>query len=434
MEYSGSKYNQFIQFLLYKLNFVPSEFLDEYTQKLQKTIHQFKAIGNTENEKDLRPYCKYEFDGKVYAITDYQLPSYLQLEYEIKSKKKYERITSKNSKYVTPSDIASYTFCPVSYSITNSIQYTTLESANIGTKLHSEKGLSTYFKSSSAKQPKSGDREVEVNDRYYKSETIEKLEAILANYDVVYAGHQEEGKNKYFYNVHDNFRGQPDFILQHKKTKKYIVVEEKFQWEPDFYLDEYGQLNVKNDFAGSRVERAYEKSNHSLFYPNHINQLKSYIYGIKDYEIERGVLIYWKYSTVVDEETGERFQKIDDCVYKVIDRKYEKEDRAQLNAIVAKIWEMNQKQSVPYDLTTRNVSKCASCVHNFLCGHKTGNFKTLSYPYHDDYLKVKGYLPFPEEARRNEYSPEIKEAEVEIKLNDKYCYEATPEEILEWNL
>lgn len=49
----------------------------------------------------------------------------------------------------------------------------------------------------------------------------------------------------------------------------------------------------------------------------------------------------------------------------------------------------------------RNPAKCASCIANLLCGHKTGQFEDYSIPYSLNYLKTY-YAKFPEELRKDD--------------------------------
>jgi hypothetical protein len=51
-------------------------------------------------------------------------------------------------------------------------------------------------------------------------------------------------------------------------------------------------------------------------------------------------------------------------------------------------------KNIIFDIDKRNFKKCASCVNNFLCNHKTGKFTKLSLPYDIEYFnKIKSYTP-----------------------------------------
>ena len=64
---------------------------------------------------------------------------------------------------------------------------------------------------------------------------------------------------------------------------------------------------------------------------NHINQLKSYMYGISEFVIDKAILIYWKY------EIKEKSKIVTKCYYKIIDKSQENNDKTELNDIYKQI-------------------------------------------------------------------------------------------------
>jgi hypothetical protein len=112
----------------------------------------------------------------------------------------------------------------------------------------------------------------------------------LSKSSIVFYGHDNE-ENRYFKSANENFIGQPDYIFKNDTTNDIFVVEEKFQFLPkdpstfdySYYSDEEEQKIIK-------------KRASKTFFSNHVNQLNSYIYGIGEYDIRYGYLVYWKYE------------------------------------------------------------------------------------------------------------------------------------------
>lgn len=184
-----------------------------------------------------------------------------------------------------------------------------------------------------------------------------------------------------------NYFGQPDYIFKNKDTYQIFAVEEKFQFVPkdptDFYY---------NNYTAEEEKKIQKKRNETYFFPNHINQLNSYIQGIADYDISYGYLVYWKYEI----ENG--YPKILSCnVLKIEKTEVGYENFKNIFSQVAKT--INNKGG-PFNIGQRNPFKCSSCVSNVLCGHKTGKYTEFSFPYKLDYLKLT-YAEFPEELRKS---------------------------------
>ena len=133
-----------------------------------------------------------------------------------------------------------------------------------------------------------------------------------------------------------------------------------------------------------------------MFFQNHINQLSSYIYGIEEFDIKYGYLIYWKY------ELDGSFPNIVACNILKIEKTVE--GRQQIRESFIGIKNLIINKGGNFDINTRVPVKCASCVSNLLCGHKTGKYTYFSIPYSKTYLKLAS-IPFPEELKKQTEPP-----------------------------
>ena len=84
-----------IKYFLQKLNFSEDEinkddsFTRKYLNYLRKSYIHFKNLGTCDDVKNLLPYFKYTYDGKIYKINEFTLVNYLQLELKIKENKDF---------------------------------------------------------------------------------------------------------------------------------------------------------------------------------------------------------------------------------------------------------------------------------------------------------------------------------------------------------
>lgn len=384
----------FITFLLDQLNFIQEievkrgQFNAQYLNELSKSYSKYRSLAScdyitkTHNNleiiipKNALLSFKYEDNGEFFEVLSFSIFNYLQLEIKVKENGWYD-IIYKDSNYISASDIANFTYCPVSYAISKSIKYKILTSAKIGTELHEASFTNSLIdKNSKGIYADSTDGEI-LNDENFKN-----LSSILSDCEIIYSGHTEKEKNKYFKSAKGKFIGQPDFILRDRTTNKIFVIEEKYHNIPKAFQSFGDRVHFKeleNDISYKRDKR--------LSYDNHINQLLSYIYGITEYDIEYGILIYWKY-----ELNGSR-KNITKCNFLIIERK--DEYQKTINEIYLKIKLFLNTKSLDFDVDTRNPSKCANCVNNILCGHKTGNYNEITLPYSSKYLKINK-VSFPD--------------------------------------
>lgn len=423
MSFSEKQF-ELIKYLLRNLNFLESEvneengFVYKYLNELSETCVQFKNVGNCIDENKLLPYFKYVYDGNTYKVDEFSLINYLQLELNIKKKKEFVKI---NNALITISatDISNYTYCPVSYSISKTFKHFLLESTEIGIEKHTNSLIHKLVKNA-IKQDNKIDNNVEFSEYELNYDiNYQELKNKLKDFEVLFSGHKDNEK-KYFKSFKSNYVGQPDYILKNIITNEIVIIEEKYQFIPseieDYSWNYYdaGKIATARDTYERIMESINEKRNKNIFYENHINQVMSYLYGISEYEIKYAFLIYWKY------EIKDKKQIVTKCYFKTIDRKQEKRDREKLNLIFRNIIKINKEGKINFELNNRKASKCASCVNNYLCGHKTGRYNTLSVPYQINYLQTKNNVPFPEILKKNKDEKSNSNKSPLISLTDEY--------------
>jgi hypothetical protein len=388
-------------FLLKRIGFVQDDFLDKYTESLEKVSPRFKYLGKQkkvfdDNDTNPRPefnniYIKYEDKGDYFLPESFNIIDFLNYEINLKKTKKIKH-KSYNNTYITATDLSNYTYCPVSFSINRTMETEKIESAIIGTSQHEKNLLINYIKPfKDIEFNISGYVEVEKINNFdnFINENNQNFLSEISDSKILYSGHIDgEKEKKYFKNVKGNYYGQPDYIFKNKKTNKIFVVEEKFQFvQKDPTNFEYSYYNMDEQ------QKIINKRNDNKFYPNHINQLNSYIHGISEYEISYGYLIYWKY------ELSNGVPEIISCsVLKVENTEQGKENFINLFQIVSKTI---RNKGGKFTLSNRNPLKCSSCVSNVLCGHKTGKYNEYSFPYNLNYLNLT-YADFPEELKNKD--------------------------------
>jgi hypothetical protein len=278
------------------------------------------------------------------------------LTFEIKAKGEAQ-YNPKNNNLISATDISNYTYCPVSYSISKTFNLPKIESAAHGTYLHEKHRIINYLTSIEA--TRANNFPFKISNPFLNESNKSFFEDLNDSTLIYYS----QDKN---YFIKGDYVGQPDYIL--KNTHHYIV-EEKFQYQ-------------------NREERHINS-----FYDNHINQVASYIYGIPDYNLAYGYLVYWKYYF----DNGRPI--IHTCYVTKIEKSNETLKNLKTAYINLKKFNTNKLQ--PFNITTRNPGKCANCISNLLCGHKTGRFDQLSIPYSQEYMKTY-FAAFPKELKPND--------------------------------
>src|SRR5690606_13009534 len=90
--------------------------------------------------------------------------------------------------------------------------------------------------------------------------------------------------------------------------------------------------------------------------------------------IDYGFLVYWKYNF---RDNGQI--NIDECHVKRVDKT--ESNKESIVSIFSALQRFMNEKKRPFDSVDRSPKKCANCVYNVFCGHKTGYFTNLTFPY-----------------------------------------------------
>lgn len=344
--------------------------------------------------KDKDSYKKYIDKGDYYLPDKFNVIDLLRIEYETKKKRNF-KLKQASFDFISATDLSNFTYCPISFSISKTFEIAKLESAQIGSLQHNKTKLINYVLSnkdnrhyaSIEKQLGDDEKKDSTFDNFINEEN-RNFFSTLKSSEVIFYGHDKfENKTKFFKSSKGNFIGQPDYVFKGSNGDHYIV-EEKFQYLPKVYE------NVVNTLGND--DKVSNKRQPTRFYDNHTIQLLSYIYGISDFDVKFGYLVYWKYFIEGDEP------KIISC--NVLEIKKTRENREQLIGTYNNLKHLLEHKKASFEISNRSAAKCASCVNNILCGHKTGQFMEYTLPYSMDYLKIK-YVEFPAELRKDYEEP-----------------------------
>jgi len=400
----SEKQNLFKDYLIKKLGFIDDLFLKDYTKFLEIVSPRFKLLGKQKkiwNEEEQRyfpeksnPFNQHIETENYFIPTDFNIIDLLNIELNIKKNSEYIQKEIQLA-YISATDISNFTYCPVSFAISKTFELPKYESAILGTAQHEKQSLINYL------QPFKIKEDVYIENQYLNTIEVEMTLDVnplltdenrfffneLSGSSIVFYGHDsKEIKKSYFKSSKGNFVGQPDYIFRNNNTLDTFVVEEKFQFAAKNPFNSH-----HSDYSAEGVRQIINKRKSNDFFSNHKNQLRSYIYGINDYDIKYGYLVYWKYVL----EYGK--PKIIACNILRIDKT--DKDRQKVRETFITIKDLITNKGSAFDLNTRNPAKCANCVSSLLCGHKTGKFTSFSIPYSKDYLKTY-YTKFPEELKK----------------------------------
>jgi len=349
-------------YLFKQLNFVEDDFFKLYIDELLVSAKKFGFLGSIPEEYELQEsggqistlktlknsnrYHEYKIYKGIAIPTNFNIIDFLFKELETKrNRDKVRKINGSN--LVSATDISSFSFCPVSYAINKTLEIPKLQSTQVGTDLHEKSRLSNF----SLRDQVSNESEIVTveNKEFFKD---------IKNSTVIFEGHNLNNKNKFFKNTKKSFIGQPDYVFLNDDGH-YFIVEEKYH-----YVNDAKQL----------------------FYENHKYQLLSYIHFIEEYNISYGYLVYWKYSYGYDNEVN-----MDGCL--VLKLNKDANSKSKLENILNSVKHFYDTKEILFNKDQRNPKKCASCVSNLFCGHKSGNFDLIKFPYSDEYFKTK-YLKY----------------------------------------
>ena len=352
----------FRDYLLNRLGFQEGLYRDEYVDYLSEIAFIHKGIAAIDikdwDEKKPKPYYYYDDENERFLPQYFTIVDFLVWEYKLKKSSNF-KLREKQSDYISATDLADYTYCPIGYSIGRTFETPKNHLAEIGTKKHEEHRLIHLLKSQQERKEKK-----DIPYQTYITSENENFFNDIDNSELVFSGHATENNStKYFINEDKNFIGQPDYILKNKKGK-YFVVEEKFKRQ--------------------------KETNQDYFFRNHKVQIASYIYFLNKYKIEYGYLVYWLYDNF-------HYQiYVQNCNVLKVNRTQAAE--SFLDSAYKSVITFNQKKYYNLDLKDLNPKKCANCVYVLLCGHKNKRKNQVSLPYQWSYFNLFK-AEYPEELK-----------------------------------
>ncbi len=420
--YLSERQTLFMNYLLERLQFPSSDFREQFLENLSRRCKEYVNYAAQPIRRDRKSgeivYPK-DHDFKQYAEQDdrliptrFNIIDLLLLECDIKSRGRYATLSpSKTS--ISATDISHFTYCPVGWSIAKTFQLPKLLSTRVGTSMHEQHKLLKYVPS---RQP---DGSVLRPDRDLRSRAAEmscdactkELFRDLAESMAVFVGTTSDDADRKWYVGSDNrFIGQPDYVFFNPRKGCHFIVEEKFHMIPrPPRTDLPPDWCAEHGYDPDAIERTRQRT---VFYDNHLNQLRSYIYGIREHGALYGYLVYWRYYFEQNESYDERSAynlHIEQVRSRKVSGKND-EDRNALRNVYSQIKTAMSSGGGQFSRDRRSASRCAGCVHSILCAHKTGRYDAYAFPYDRKCLQTKR-VPFPEELRKQ------KDEEVEDKEN-----------------
>jgi CRISPR/Cas system-associated exonuclease Cas4 (RecB family) len=363
-----------MNYLLNRLGFQESDYRDEYVEFLTRIAFIHKGIAAIEekdwDEGNPKPYYYFDDEYERYLPKYFTIVDFLIWENKLKKERNF-KVQEKQSNYISATDLANYTYCPVGYSIGKTYLTPKNHLGEIGTKKHEEHRLIQSFKAPIDKvdiTEKEDEEPLEPKERPFKrfiKSDNEKFFDDINNSELIFSGHStNDSSNEYFINKEKMFIGQPDYIFKNKDGK-YFVIEEKF--------------------------KRHKESNQNFFFRNHKVQLASYIYFIDKYKIEYGYLVYWLY------DYSNYYFEVEDCNVLKLNRTQSAE--TFVDSAHKAVNTFNERKFFDLDLTELNSKKCANCVYILLCGHKNKRNKQVTIPYQSNYFNLFG-VEYPEELKK----------------------------------
>lgn len=359
-------------YLVERLGFdIHDSFTEEYLEALEKVcrIHAWISFkeGDPEGGSDY-PYYNFDEELSIYKPLKFDIVDFLWWENEYKKKSLFKK--SENfSKFTSASDLANYSYCQVGYSISKTFEMPKNQLAIIGNELHEKqrlvsKRLNELFIGAVFDDDSNNFSQINLFLTYQSDEFVKIFSDDIKTSTLLYGGHNENNDKKYFINEELNFIGQPDYVFR-SKYNKIFVVEEKYKKNNDWY-DVY-------------------------FQHHHKVQLAAYIYYLKKFKVDYGYLVYWMYdrddpNVIVKSKVFivKRSSEVKEYLFEVFKGLSDFRER--------KVYRLNPKEFL-------KPNKCAKCVYVLACGHKTGKFDQVTFPYQAYFQKLK-YIPFPEELKK----------------------------------
>ncbi|WP_161891072.1 PD-(D/E)XK nuclease family protein [Pontibacter russatus] len=338
MRYLSLKQEKFRDFLFLKLGFKEGEHLNRYREYLEALI-------------DLKDYKK-EFtftdrnnkDKQITIEVDFTIVDWLVDELNFREGRSWKKKATINiAKATSATDLANFSFCPASFSISNTFETERTKNMEEGTLQHEKFHLLKWkekIEILDLDKTEITDREVSFIDKETKDFFKE-----LKYSKVVYSGHQENGTS-FFFNKAKTFVGQPDYVFKNSNGNNFIV-EEKLKFNKE----------------------------ETIFFVNNKVQLAAYLIELEEFNANYGYLVYWYYYS-------------NSLKCKVVKITKNEVVGNFINNIFKQIDLLKEGTVIEFDTSKLNINKCLNCSVRKWCGHKSGNYNDLSFPYSDSYMKL----------------------------------------------
>ena len=138
----------FRDYLLKRLGFEESDFMNEYVDFLTDIAFIHKGIAAIDekdwDEENPKPYYYYDYENERYLPERFTIIDFLVWEYKLKKERSFKAI-EKQSDFISATDLANYTYCPIGYSIGKTFETPKNHLGEIGTKKHEEHRLIKLF-------------------------------------------------------------------------------------------------------------------------------------------------------------------------------------------------------------------------------------------------------------------------------------------------
>jgi CRISPR/Cas system-associated exonuclease Cas4 (RecB family) len=267
--------------------------------------------------------------------------------------------------------MASFKFCPISFSIKKSFQKLDSILLEKGSFHHDRHLLLQHLKKVylvRKKKPHTEEQDINMNIRNlvrsfypnfdFNSSDYHKYAEDIANSELYFYGHDISIERKnYFQNIENNVTMQPDYILKNNKNE-FFVIEEKIK---------FGTKSTD-------------------FYANDKVQIASYLTFLKDFNLSYGYLIYWHFENIFSRSP-------EFCSILRIDKSNELEN--YVFGLHKYLRDFISKKKLNVENLKYNPKKCAKCSVNLICGHKNRRHNELTIPYDNKFLDLL-YVPYPE--------------------------------------
>lgn len=295
----------FLNYLLERLQFSAGNFRKDFLEHLAKRCQEFVNLASVPLRRNVNTgeiifpedheFKKYVEQDNRLLPTRFNIIDLLMLECDIKRRRKYKALKPSKTT-ISATDISQFTYCPVAWSIAKTYELPKLASTRVGASMHEQYKLLNFVRT---RKPDGLDSTAKHDLLRHATQLVcnpaaKELLRDLADSVAVFVGTTSDSdERKWFIGKDNRYIGQPDYIFFNVKTKSYFVVEEKFHM-----IRQPPRWDLSADWCaehGYDPEAIEQERQRTVFYDNHLNQLRSYVYAIRDYGSLYGYLVYWRY-------------------------------------------------------------------------------------------------------------------------------------------